>query len=126
MFQFSALASISDISITDGLSHSDTRGSIGYVRLIPNFRSLSRPSSPPGAKASPARPSLLFFNLFQIKSTKNFASFLLLYSFFVCFSVYTFSNIYFDSLYLLFIVFQFVNERMFKCLIYDTKSISKV
>jgi len=36
-----------------------------------------------------------------------------LYSFFVCFSVYTFSNIYFDSLYLLFIVFQFVNERMF-------------
>ena len=43
---------------TSGLSHSDTRESFGYVHLIPAFRSLSRPSSPPGATGI---PRVLFF-----------------------------------------------------------------
>ncbi len=36
--------------------HSDTYGSIGRLHLPVHFRSLPRPSSPPGAKASPMRP----------------------------------------------------------------------
>ncbi len=39
-----------------GFPHSDTRGSIGRLHLPAHFRSLPRPSSPPGAKASPMRP----------------------------------------------------------------------
>ena len=43
--------------------HSDTCGSIGRLHLPALFRSLPRPSSPPGAKASPIRsyslPSLI-------------------------------------------------------------------
>ena len=39
-----------------GFPHSDTRGSIGRLHLPAHFRSLPRPSSPPGAKASPVRP----------------------------------------------------------------------
>ena len=39
--------------------HSDIHGSIGYVHLPVAFRSLSRPSSAPGAKASSLRSSLL-------------------------------------------------------------------
>ena len=35
------------------------RGIKGYLRLPHAFRSLSRPSSPPGAKASAMRPFLL-------------------------------------------------------------------
>ena len=33
----------------------------GYLHLTAAYRSLSRPSSPPRAKASAMRPSLLFF-----------------------------------------------------------------
>ena len=43
----------------DGLSHSGTRIT-GYLLLPADFRSLSRPSSPPRAKASAMRPFLLF------------------------------------------------------------------
>ena len=39
-----------------GFPHSDTRGSIGRLHLPAHFRSLPRPSSSPGAKASPMRP----------------------------------------------------------------------
>ena len=39
-----------------GLPHSDIRESSGYLHLIPAFRSLSRPSSPPRAKASTVCP----------------------------------------------------------------------
>jgi len=35
----------------------------GYLHLPTAFRSLSRPSSPPGAKASTLRSYLLFFSL---------------------------------------------------------------
>ena len=53
-----------DICIaTDGLSHSDTRESFGYVHLIPDFRSLSRPSSPPGATGI---PRVLFFAFLKL------------------------------------------------------------
>ena len=48
---------------TSGLSHSDTRESIGYVHLIPAFRSLSRPSSPPGATGI---PRVLFFAFLKL------------------------------------------------------------
>ena len=39
-----------------GLPHSDIRGFNGYLHLPAAFRSLSRPSSPPRAKASALRP----------------------------------------------------------------------
>ena len=39
-----------------GLPHSDIRGSNGHLHLPAAFRSLSRPSSPPRAKASALRP----------------------------------------------------------------------
>ena len=42
-----------------GLSHSETSGSNGYVRLTGAYRSLSRPSSPMNAKASPVCPCVL-------------------------------------------------------------------
>ena len=50
-----------------GLPHSDIRGCCGYLPLTAAFRSLSRPSSPPRAQASPMRPCYdLFFLLFVI------------------------------------------------------------
>ena len=42
-----------------GLPHSDVCGSSGYLLLPAAFRSLSRPSSAPSAKASASCPSLL-------------------------------------------------------------------
>ncbi len=44
---------------TSGLPHSETRGYSGYLLLPAAYRSLSRPSSPPRAKASAVRPCLL-------------------------------------------------------------------
>ena len=43
----------------------------GHLHLNRAYRSLSRPSSPPRAKASTGRPSLLFF--FALKYTSSFA-----------------------------------------------------
>ena len=66
MFQFGPFASLnlciqsSDNRINAaGLSHSETSGSNGYVRLTGAYRSLSRPSSPMNAKASPVCPCVL-------------------------------------------------------------------
>ena len=42
-----------------GFPHSDIGGSCGYLPLAAAFRSLSRPSSPPRAKASTVCPCLL-------------------------------------------------------------------
>ena len=42
-----------------GLPHSEIHGSIAYLRLTVAYRSLSRPSSAPDAKASSLRPSSL-------------------------------------------------------------------
>ena len=42
-----------------GLPHSEIHGYDGYLPLAVAYRSLSRPSSPPGAKASFMCPSLL-------------------------------------------------------------------
>ena len=47
-----------------GLPHSEIRGYNGYLPLTAAFRSLSRPSSPPRAQASPMRP---FHDLFIFK-----------------------------------------------------------
>ena len=66
MFQFGPFAS-SNLCIQKednrinaaGLSHSETSGSDGYVRLTGAYRSLSRPSSPMNAKASPVCPCVL-------------------------------------------------------------------
>ena len=63
MFQFPAFASPSNIMVitTSGgwVVPFGDRGIKGYLRLPHAFRSLSRPSSPPGAKASALRPLLL-------------------------------------------------------------------
>ena len=64
MFQFPGLAPASGrwrALQRVGLPHSDIRGYGGYLPLTAAFRSLSRPSSPPRAKASFMRPSLLSF-----------------------------------------------------------------
>ena len=45
----------------DGLSHSEIWGYNVYLPLPPAYRSLSRPSSPPRAKASSMRPYLLSY-----------------------------------------------------------------
>ena len=45
-----------------GLPHSEIHGYNGYLPLAVAYRSLSRPSSPPRAKASFMCPSLLSFN----------------------------------------------------------------
>ena len=63
MFQFTTYASV----ITDNHSSNDwvvpfgNPGIKGHLHLNRAYRSLSRPSSPPRAKASTGRPSLLFF-----------------------------------------------------------------
>ncbi len=44
-----------------GLSHSETLGYNVYLPLPQAYRSLSRPSSPPRAKASSMRPYLLSY-----------------------------------------------------------------
>lgn len=44
-----------------GLPHSEIRDSNGYLHLVPAYRSLSRPSSPPRAKASTVCPFFLIF-----------------------------------------------------------------
>ena len=44
-----------------GFSHSDIRGSSGHVPLTAAYRSLSRPSSAPCAKASAVCPCHLAF-----------------------------------------------------------------
>ena len=51
-----------------GLPHSEIRAYIGYLPLGAAYRSLSRPSSPPRAKASFMRPSLLSFNVADLLS----------------------------------------------------------
>ena len=64
MFQFPAFAPChrhGDGIAPAGLPHSDIRGCCGYLPLTAAFRSLSRPSSPPRAKASPMRPCQLRF-----------------------------------------------------------------
>ena len=64
MFQFPGLAPVIDrwrALQRVGLPHSDIRGYGGYLPLTAAFRSLSRPSSPPRAKASFMCPSLLSF-----------------------------------------------------------------
>ena len=79
MFQFPAYASV----ITDNHSSNDwvvpfgNPGIKGHLHLNRAYRSLSRPSSPPRAKASTGRPSLLFFRselYFQHCSTRSFDS----------------------------------------------------
>ena len=65
MFQFPAYASV----ITDNHSSNDwvvpfgNSGVKGHLHLTRTYRSLSRPSSPPRAKASTGRPYLLLFLL---------------------------------------------------------------
>ena len=66
MFQFPALASnirwiipLQDI----GLSHSEISRIKGHLHLPKAYRSLSRPSSPPRAKASAMRPYLLSLSI---------------------------------------------------------------
>ena len=50
----------------------------GYLHLNRAYRSLSRPSSPPRAKASTGRPSLLFFLLWTILPALLYSTLLLL------------------------------------------------
>ena len=51
MFQFPPFASALIVRMTAlraaGFSHSETRGSYGHLHLTPDYRSVSRPSSPP-------------------------------------------------------------------------------
>ena len=79
MFQFPGLAPASGrwrALQRVGLPHSDIRGYGGYLPLTAAFRSLSRPSSPPRAKASFMCPSLLSFFLFKGNSPFYLLSFL--------------------------------------------------
>ena len=64
MFQFPALASLPKIVIVtkgDWVVPFGDRGIKGRLHLPRDYRSLPRPSSPPGAKASAMRPFLLSF-----------------------------------------------------------------
>jgi hypothetical protein len=65
MFQFSGLAfrlrGMSRLQ-HDGLPHSDTYGYNGYLLLLVDFRSLSRPSSPLRAKAFTIRSYFTFLS----------------------------------------------------------------
>ena len=65
MFQFPAYASVNTDtwSSTKWVVPFGNLGINGYLHLNRAYRSLSRPSSPPRAKASTGRPSLLFFLL---------------------------------------------------------------
>ncbi len=65
MFQFSGFASVcygftNRYLIRGGFSHSDISGSSAFWQLTRAYRSLTRPSSPPCAKAFTKRPYLLF------------------------------------------------------------------
>ena len=62
MFQFSRFASLfKDVRPSAGrVAPFGNPGIIAYLQLHPAYRSLSRPSSPPGALASPVRPWLLY------------------------------------------------------------------
>ena len=79
MFQFPAFAlrhRRSDGIAPAGLPHSEIRGYNGYLPLTAAFRSLSRPSSPPRAQASPMRPfhDLFFFQSEKVSCLKTFSS----------------------------------------------------
>ena len=65
MFQFTAYASAlaDNESSTHWVVPFGNPGIKGHLHLNRAYRSLSRPSSPPRAKASTGRPSLLFFAL---------------------------------------------------------------
>ena len=60
----------------------------GYLHLPEAYRSLSRPSSPPRAKASAMRPCLLSFKL-----TSRCVSLLIVYTLRTYGSIYTFSSL---------------------------------
>ena len=62
MFQFSRFASLfKDVRPSAGrVAPFGNPGIFAYLQLHPAYRSLSRPSSPPGALASPVRPWLLY------------------------------------------------------------------
>ncbi len=63
MFQFPTFAYLYRMTGLQpaGLPHSEICGIKGYLHLTTAYRSLSRPSSPPRAKASTVCPYLLFF-----------------------------------------------------------------
>ena len=74
MFQFPALASLPIIVMvtkSDRVVPFGDRGIRGYLLLPRAFRSLSRPSSPPGAKASAMRPFLLSCLLYTVAHPHN-------------------------------------------------------
>ena len=54
-----------------GLPHSEIRESSGYLHLAPAYRSLSRPSSPPRAKASTVCPYFIIFPRLRSVSRKK-------------------------------------------------------
>ena len=81
MFQFPAYASVNTDtwSSTKWVVPFGNLGIKGYLHLNRAYRSLSRPSSPPRAKASTGRPSLLFFLLWTILPALLYSTLLLLY-----------------------------------------------
>ena len=91
MFQFPTFAFPcgNDTFPDIGLPHSEIRGSCGYLHLTPAFRSLSRPSSPPRAKASTVCPAFACFLLLPLNPLKgtggiNLLLYLLLFFIPVC------------------------------------------
>lgn len=69
MFQFSGFATSVSQSSTVRVAPFGHRRIKGRLHLPAAFRSLPRPSSPPGAKASPMRPS--FASIFSTKTTNS-------------------------------------------------------
>ena len=68
----------------------------GYLHLPEAYRSLSRPSSPPRAKASAMRPCLLSFKLtfkYQVSSIRYYPGILNIAVLKTCGSIYTFSSL---------------------------------
>ena len=87
MFQFPALARYTYVfsaaySRKSGFPHSDISGSSLSRQLTEAFRSSSRPSSPPSAKASPVRPyslTLILARLFTRQCLSLLAQFCYMY-----------------------------------------------
>ena len=72
MFQFSGFASFRIPYLQyGGLPHSEICGYNGYLLLTAAYRSLSRPSSPADAKASPMCPCLLPTSPFRLSRSQS-------------------------------------------------------
>ena len=103
MFQFSGLTSSYRRYPCGWVAPFGYHGITGYLHLLHAFRSLSRPSSSPRAKASSMRPFLLLFffekNLFPFSRSTEITSYLCsrLIERFSSFSRLTYLSRLFDS-----------------------------